>query len=310
MNALGVYIRGVMMGAADIVPGVSGGTVAFITGIYETLLSSIRSVDLEFVRLVLKLDIRAAWEHINGGFLLALVAGIATSIATLARVISWILENHPVPLWAFFFGLILASAQVLMKHVDRWSPRRVVSLLIGAAIAAGIALSPMLNLEVGLAGVFAAGFLAICAMILPGISGSFILVLLGMYGATLGAVKSLDVLFLVVLALGAVCGLLCFSRLLHWLLQRFHESTMALLTGFLFGSLLVVWPWKRVLAWVEGSHGQLKPAQQVPVSPTDYQVFSGQDPQVWLCVGLMLVGFILVWFIDSRWGEPAPVESR
>lgn len=310
MNALGVYIRGVMMGAADIVPGVSGGTVAFITGIYDTLLNSIRSVDLDFIRLVLKLDIRGAWAHINGGFLLALVAGIATSIATLARLISWVLENHPVPLWAFFFGLILASALVLLRHVDSWPLRRVAALVVGVAVAAGIALSPMLNLDVGLPGVFLAGFLAICAMILPGISGSFILVLLGMYGVTLGAVKSLDITFLAVLAAGAVCGLLCFSRLLHWLLQRFHESTMAVLTGFLFGSLLVVWPWKRVLAWVEGSHGQLKPAQQVPVSPADFQVFSGQDPQVWLCLGLMLVGFALVWLIDSRWGEPASAESH
>lgn len=308
MNALGVYIRGVMMGAADIVPGVSGGTVAFITGIYDTLLASIRSVDLQFLQRVLKLDIRGAWEHINGGFLLALFAGIATSIATLARVISWVLENHPVPLWAFFFGLILASALVLVKHVKSWSVGRVLCLLVGIGVAAGIALSPMLNLDFGLPGVFLAGFLAICAMILPGISGSFILVLLGMYGATLGAVKALDISFLLVLAVGAGCGLLCFSRLLHWLLQRFHESTMALLTGFLFGSLLVVWPWKRVLVWVEGSHGQLKPAQQVPVTPADFQVFSGQDPQIWLCVGLMLVGFILVWFIDSRWGEPASTE--
>lgn len=305
MNLLGVYIRGVLMGAADIVPGVSGGTVAFITGIYDTLLASIRSVDLEFARRVLRLDIRGAWEHVNGGFLLALLAGIATSIATLARLISWVLEHHPVPLWAFFFGLIFASALALVRHVKSWPFARVLCLLGGTAVAAAIALSPMLNLEVGLTGVFFAGFLAICAMILPGISGSFILVLLGMYGATLAAVKSLDITYLVVLAGGAVCGLLCFSRLLHWLLHRFHESTMATLTGFLFGSLLVVWPWKRVLAWVEGSHGQLKPAQQVPVSPADFQVFTGQEPQVWLCVGLMLVGFALVWLVDSRWGEPA-----
>ena len=261
-------------------------------------------MDLEFARRVLRLEIRAAWEHVNGGFLLALLAGIATSIATLARVISWILEHHPVPLWAFFFGLIFASALVLVRHVQSWPVGRVLCLLAGVAVAAAIAVSPMADLDVGLPGVFLAGFLAICAMILPGISGSFILVLLGMYGVVLGAVKSLDIVFLLVLAVGAVCGLLFFSRLLHWLLQRFHESTMALLTGFLFGSLLVVWPWKRVLAWVEGSQGQLKPAQQLPVSPADYQVYSGNDPQVWLCVGLMLAGFALVGFIDSRWGEP------
>ena len=309
MNAFGVYLRGMLMGAADIVPGVSGGTMAFITGIYDTLLGSIRAVDLDFVQKVFRLDIRGAWEHVNGGFLLALLAGIATSILTLARGISWVLENHPVPLWAFFFGLILASALVLLRHVEGWNASKGLSLLTGIAIAATIALSPMVNLEFGLPGVFVAGFLAICAMILPGISGSFILVLLGMYGATLAAVKSLDITFLLVLALGAVCGLLCFSRLLHWLLSRFHQGTMALLTGFLFGSLLVVWPWKQVLAWVEGSHGQLKPAQQMPVSPTDFLVATGNEPRVGLCLTLMAVGFALVWLVDTRWGHRAKISA-
>lgn len=305
MGVLGVYLRGMLMGAADIVPGVSGGTMAFITGIYDELLASIRAFDLEFLRRMFRLDIRAAWSHVNGGFLLALLAGIATSILTLAQLISWVLENHPVPLWAFFFGLILASALVLLRQVGRWSAGRCLSLLAGVAIASTIALSPMVDLDFGLPGIFIAGFLAICAMILPGISGSFILVLLGMYGPTLAAVKSLDLGYLSVLALGAGSGLLCFSRLLHWLLQRFHQGTMALLTGFLFGSLLVVWPWKRVLAWVEGSHGQLKPAQQVPVTPVDFQVATGNDPQLGICMALMLVGFVLVWVIDARWGAAA-----
>ena len=294
-----------LMGAADIVPGVSGGTMAFITGIYDTLLSSIRSVDAEFVRRVFKLDMRGAWEHINGGFLLALMAGIVTSIITLARLISWLLENHPVPLWAFFFGLILASALVLLRQVRGWSPARGLCLLTGVIVAATIALAPVVNMHFGLAGVFISGFLAICAMILPGISGSFILVLLGMYGTVLAAVNAIDLLFLGVLATGAVAGLLCFSRLLHFLLHRFHEGTMALLTGFLFGSLLVVWPWKHVLAWVAGSHGQLKPAQQVPVGPVEFTVLTGEPAQVPLCLGLMVLGFVLVWVIDARWGDPA-----
>lgn len=292
-----------LMGAADIVPGVSGGTMAFITGIYDTLLTSIRSVDLTFVRMVLKLDIRGAWEHVNGNFLLALVAGIATSILSLARVISWLLETHPVPLWAFFFGLILASALVLLRQVRGWTVLRGLCLVAGVAIAATIALSTAVNMHFGLLGIFLSGFLAICAMILPGISGSFILVLLGMYGTVLTAVKSLDLGFLLILALGAVCGLLCFSRLLHYLLHRFHEATMALLTGFLFGSLLVVWPWKHVLVWIEGSQGQLKPAQQVPVTPIEFTVLTGQPAQLWLCLGLMLIGFVLVWAIDARWGR-------
>ena len=303
MSSLGVFLRGMLMGAADIVPGVSGGTMAFITGIYDTLLASIRAVDLEFFSRLIKMDIAGAWNHVNGGFLLALLAGIATSILSLARIISWILENHPVALWAFFFGLILASALVLLSEVDRWTPGRVLSLSCGLAIAVFIALSPAKQLDIGLAGVFFSGFLAICAMILPGISGSFILVLLGMYSVVLGALRDFDLVFIVVFALGAGIGLMCFSRLLHWLLARYHQGTMALLTGFLFGSLMVVWPWKRVLSWVEGRHGELKPVQQVPVSPAEFQVYAGADAQLWLCLALMLLGFGLVWFIHSKWGD-------
>ncbi len=307
MSSFGVFLRGLLMGAADIVPGVSGGTMAFITGIYDKLLGSIRAVDLEFVRKVLRFDIRGAWQHVNGGFLLALLLGIAASVMSLARGISWLLENHPVPLWAFFFGLILASAIVLLRQVGRWNVARVMCFVVAAALAVMIALSPVRHVEVGLLGVFLAGFLAICAMILPGISGSFILVLLGMYGAVLAAIKSLDLLFIGVFAVGAAAGLLCFARLLHWLLQRFHQATMAALTGFLFGSLVVVWPWKRVLAWVEGSHGQLKPAQQLPVSPTDFTIYSGQDPQFLLCLAVALLGFFVVWFIHARWGDSPAV---
>lgn len=303
MSFFGVFFRGLLMGAADIVPGVSGGTIAFITGIYDTLIDSIRSVDVAFLSKLVKLDVAGAWTHINGGFLLTLFLGIATSIFSLAQVVSWLLENHPVPLWAFFFGLILASAGVLLVQVHHWTAATILNLIVGILVAVFIALSPVMSVDMGLAGVFLAGFLAICAMILPGISGSFILVLLGMYSTVLMAIKSLDVPFILVFILGAGAGLLCFSRLLHWLLHRFHQATMALLTGFLFGSLTAVWPWKRVLAWIEGSHGQLKPAQQLPVSPTDYQVYTGQEPQLWFCVALMIMGFAVVWVIHARWGS-------
>lgn len=303
MSSLGVFIRGLLMGAADIVPGVSGGTVAFITGIYDRLLNSIRSADLDFFQRLLRLDIAGAWQRVDGGFLLALVAGIATSVLSLARVISWLLAHYPVPLWAAFFGLILASAIVLMREVDRWTPGRMLSLLAGIGIASYIALSPAISLEFGYPGVFLAGFFAICAMILPGISGSFILVLIGMYGTVLAALKGFDIPFIIVFATGAVAGLMTFSRLLYWLLQRFHQGTMALLTGFLFGSLIVVWPWKRVLSWVERSGGELKAAQQVPVTPAQFEMYTGQVPQTGLCVVLALAGFILVWWIHRRWGS-------
>ena len=282
MTSVGIFLRGLLMGAADIVPGVSGGTLAFITGIYDELVETIAGIKLG---------------------LLALLLGIATSIFSLARIISWVLQHYPVPLWAFFFGLILASALVLLRQVGQWNVGRALSLLVGVTVALTIALSPVVSLDGGMMGVFVAGFLAICAMILPGISGSFILVLLGMYGTVLAAVKSLDLAFLAVFAVGAGSGLLCFSRLLYWLLHRYHQGTMALLTGFLFGSLAVVWPWKRVLDWVEGSHGQLKPAQQLPVSPAEFTVATGQEPWVGLCLSLMLLGFLVVWLIDARWGD-------
>ncbi len=303
MGSLGIFLRGLLMGAADIVPGVSGGTMAFITGIYDRLLASIRAFDLHCLRLALKGDLRGCWEHVDGAFLLALLAGIGTSILSLARLISWILEHHPVPLWAFFFGLILASALALVRHVQGWTAGRALALVLGTAVALYIGLSPVIGLDFGLAGVFLSGFIAICAMILPGISGSFILVLLGMYGTVLTAVKGLDIGFLLVFALGAASGLICFSRLLHWLLQRYHEATMALLTGFLAGSLVVVWPWKQTLDWIVDRHGELRPAQQVPVSPTEYLVATGQEPATALCLALMVVGFALVWLVDRRWGQ-------
>lgn len=305
MSSLGIFLRGLLMGAADIVPGVSGGTVAFITGIYDRLLNSIRSVDIDFARRVLRGDITGAWRHVDGGFLLALVAGIAASILSLARVISWLLEHHPVPLWAAFFGLILASAIVLMREVSGWNAARIASLLTGVAIAVYIALSPAVDLDIGYPGVFAAGFLAICAMILPGISGSFILVLLGMYGPVLAALRAFDLAFVAVFASGALAGLMVFSRLLHWLLQRFHQATMALLTGFLYGSLVVVWPWKHTLGWIEGRGGELKPVQQVPVLPAQFEMYTGQDSQVVLCALLALAGFVVVWWIHRRWGVSA-----
>jgi putative membrane protein len=288
------------MGAADIVPGVSGGTMAFITGIYETLLSSIRSFDLQCLRLVLRGDLAAAWRHVNGAFLLPLAAGIAASILSLARLLSWTLEHHPVPLWAFFFGLILASAVLLLGQVRRWTVLRVLILVAGVAVALLIALSPSVTVDVGLLSVFGAGFLAICAMILPGISGAFILVLLGMYAPVLAALRSFDLLFIAVFAAGAASGLLCFSRLLSWLLGRFHCATMALLTGFLLGSLVVVWPWKRVVQWLPGSDGELKAVQLVPVTPQQFPVYSGEQAQLMLCLALMGFGLLLVWFLGRQ----------
>lgn len=303
MHLSAVYLRGLLMGAADIVPGVSGGTMAFITGIYDRLLGALRAFDLHALRLLARRQWRAAWLHVDGTFLLTLLAGILTSVVTMARGITWLLDHYPVPLWAFFFGLILASALVVLRQVSHWRVNQVLALGFGCLSAVAIALSPSLApAEPGLSAVFFSGFVAICAMILPGISGSFILVLLGMYPAILAAVHGFQLDVLLVFALGAGSGLLCFSRFLHWLLQHYHAVTMALLTGFLVGSLLVVWPWKRPLGWVTGSDGEQRPVQQLPVSPQAFAELGG-EPYLGLCILLVAVGFGLVWWVDRRWGK-------
>lgn len=299
MKPAGIVLRGLAMGAADIVPGVSGGTVAFITGIYPRLLRSLRSFDLAALKMVLRGDLAAAWRHVDGAFLAWLLAGIATSILTLAQLFGWLLEHYPEPLWGFFFGLILGSAGMLARQIPGWSGPRVLGLLAGTLVALAIALAPRAGFLPGYPGVFLAGFIAICAMILPGISGSFILLLLGMYAVTLDAIRGFDLVYIAVFGVGAAAGLMCFSRLLDWLLTHFRGATLATLTGFLFGSLAVVWPWKRTLSFVTGRDGEPRPAQQWPVLPGDY---SG-EPMLLLCLGLALVGFGLVLVVDLRWGR-------
>jgi putative membrane protein len=290
----GIFIRGLLMGAADVVPGVSGGTIAFITGIYDRLLGALSAFGLPALRLFLAGRWGEAFRRVDGAFLLVLLAGIATSVATLAHLIGWLLEAHPVLLWAFFFGLIAGSALWLLRRVPHWNGAIALALAGGLAAAAAVSLSPAVRLDGGAAGLFFAGFLAICAMILPGVSGSFILVLLGMYDRVLAAVESFDVVALGLFAAGAACGLLTFSRFLHWLLHRFHGPCMGLLTGFLAGSLLAVWPWKLA---ADGG-------QALPVLPGAWAAAQGAAPQLLPSLLLMIVGAALVWQLERRWGDP------
>ncbi|MEM1403473.1 MAG: DUF368 domain-containing protein [Pseudomonadota bacterium] len=286
----GVFLRGVLMGAADIVPGVSGGTMAFITGIYHRLLAAVSAVDPAFAKLVLARRWREAWIYCDGAFLLTLLGGIAVSVFSLARLITHLLETQPLLVWSLFFGLILGSAVTLTRHVDQWSASAVVGLLLAAAVAAGIAFAPDMALPDSSVSFFFAGFVAICAMILPGVSGSFLLVLLGMYERVLTAIETLDLLQILVFAAGAGSGLLVFSRLLNLLLARYHAITLASLTGFLFGSLTVVWPWKL------GDEGAMQPAM-----PGAYAAELGGS-QLLPCLALMAVGLALVALLESRWG--------
>lgn len=305
-NALMLYIKGIAMGAADVVPGVSGGTIAFITGIYDELLRSISSIPNAAVLLV-RGRVRDAWKAANANFLLILLGGIFTSVLSLAKLISFLLEGHPIPLWSFFFGLILVSVHLVGKEIQRWGMSRIVALLLGVAFAYVITVAaPMQWSDDGLS-LFLAGAIAICAMILPGVSGSFILVLLGLYPVVLAAVKNLDISVLAIFMAGCLVGILSFARLLSWMLDRWRDLTLAFLTGLMVGSLNKVWPWKETLTWRLDSHGERKPVLEQNLSPDGFASLTGQDPQLLLAVMMALAGIVLVlgleWIASRR--QPA-----
>lgn len=289
-----VYIKGIGMGAADIVPGVSGGTIAFITGIYQELIDSIGAIGPKTVSVLFKQGIAAAWKSINGNFLLALMLGILTSVFTLSKLISHLLQNHPVLLWSFFFGLILISAVHVARQIKGWRLSSVLTLVLGAGLAYGITSVSPSEIPFNPLNVFLAGCIAICAMVLPGISGSFILLLMGMYVHIIGAVKSLDVINLGIFAAGCAVGILLFTRFLSWLLHHYLNPTLALLTGFMLGSLNKIWPWKQTISTRINSHGEQVPLQQVNVTPEQFFTMTGQDPQLLFSLALMAFAVVIV----------------
>ncbi|MFZ3203351.1 MAG: DUF368 domain-containing protein [Pseudomonas sp.] len=288
-----LFAKGIAMGAADVVPGVSGGTVAFISGIYDELLRSIASVPAAF-GMLLRGRFLAAWQAANATFLLVLLAGILTSVLSLARVITFLLAVHPIPVWSFFFGLILVSSHLVAREIQRWNWSRFVSFVMGAAFAYWITVASPVQWGTDSLSIFFAGSIAICAMILPGISGSFILLLLGLYPFILGAVKGLDINVLMLFASGCLVGIVSFAGLLRWLLVRWRDLTLALLTGLMLGSLNKLWPWKETLTWHADSHGQQVPLLQANLLPGRFAEVSGQDPQLLLAILLALGGVLLV----------------
>jgi len=243
-----ITAKGLAMGAADAVPGVSGGTIAFISGIYEELISSISNINLSLFKTLKVKGISAFWKQLNGNFLIALVSGIAISFVTFIRIAKYLIENHPILIWAFFFGLIIASILYIGKQIRTWNFKIVISILIGAVLAYYITTIPSLASNDNPFFLFFAGAIAICAMILPGISGSFILVILGAYKTLSDAVHDMDVKKLSLFILGAFIGLLSFSRVLKWLYKHYENTTLAVLTGFIVGSLNKVWPWKETIS--------------------------------------------------------------
>lgn len=298
-NYLLLALRGCAMGAADVVPGVSGGTIAFITGIYEELIHSVKSIDAEALKWLFTLKWKAFWKKINGKFLISVVAGIAISIFSLARLMTWLLEHHPIYIWSFFFGLIIASSLLVAREIKQWNPVSVIALLAGTGIAYAITVMTPAETPDAWWFILLSGAIAICAMILPGISGAFILLLMGKYTYILGAVSRLDIGVLLLFVIGAVIGIVSFSHLLSWLLKNHHAPTISLLTGFMLGSLNKVWPWKETLQTYVNSHGVEKALVESNVSPCRFGELTQSDPMLWEAVLMCVAGFALIYGMEA-----------
>lgn len=282
-----LMLKGMGMGAADVVPGVSGGTIAFIAGIYDELINSIKSINRESLTMLFTGKFKAFAKKINAPFLLALISGIAISVFSLAKLITWLLTEQPILIWAFFFGLVLASTWFVMKDIREWDVKTIPTFIAGAAIAYYITVATPADTPSNLLFIFCCGAIAICAMILPGISGSFILVLLGKYFYIMDAVKTFDIVILAVFGAGAFIGITTFSRVLSFTLRRFRNMTLAMLTGFMLGSLNKVWPWKETT--------------EMTINGETFAAESNILPNVYVAeaIGLMAIGFASVYILEK-----------
>ena len=308
MSKISIFLKGMAMGAADVVPGVSGGTIAFITGIYDTLLESIRRVNPSLFGIIRKSGVKAAFEHINGTFLILLFGGILTSIFSLARIITWLLHTHPIPIWSFFFGLIIVSVKHMFNQVEHWRVNRFIAVLAGACFAYGITVLNPQSIEPTTVNILLSGAIAICAMILPGISGSFILLLLGMYAPILAAAKGLDLMTLATFASGCVLGLLTFSHLLSWVLRNYRDIALTFLTGLMIGTLGKIWPWKQTLSWRINSSGEQVPLLEQNLSPLSFEQITGQPAQLGYAIAAMVLAFVLIWGLE-KYAEKMPQSA-
>lgn len=294
-----LFLKGIGMGSADVVPGVSGGTIAFITGIYEELLNSIKQFDRQAVQLLFRRQFADLWKHVNGRFLATLLSGIGLSVITLAKLIHYLLEHNPIQLWSFFFGLIIISALMVSREVKKWDWKVIISWIAGIVAAFVITGATPANTPENYFFIFISGAIAICAMILPGISGSFILLILGKYEFIIGAVKDLDIGVIVVFALGCVVGLLSFARFVSWLLSKYHDVTVGVLAGFMIGSLNKIWPWKETLSYFTNSKGELVPLVQHNIMPTEYLAKTNHNPLMLQALLFAALGILLVVAIEK-----------
>lgn len=301
-----VAVKGACMGAADVIPGVSGGTIAFIMGIYDEFVGSLASINGEAVKLLLKGRFAAFWKHINGSFLLSLVVGIGVSIIALAGLMQMLLSDFPIQTWAFFFGLIVASSMFIIRGISGWKLREGLLLVFGIILGAVICtLSPTQTPD-DLWFIFLSGALAICAMVLPGISGSFILLILGKYKYIMGCISDLvagvnfgqNLLILGVFGCGVVIGILAFSRFLHWLLARWQKETMIVLAGFIIGSLVKIWPWSNAEAIVLSQFPELAAIGETLPAEVVGQYMASADLHIGGAILFALIGFCLVTGIE------------
>lgn len=286
------------MGAADIVPGVSGGSIALIAGIYPRLLDSINSFNLANLHLLKDLEVKKFYKAVNGTFLLSLLLGILTSVFLLSRLITYLMEEYPIPLWSFFCGLILVSAFFILKNIKRWNLGVILTLILGTALAWWVTNLPPTTTSDAYWFTFLAGAIAICAMILPGISGSFILLILGKYETILKAVSESDLLTLLIFASGCVVGILSFSRVISYLLKKYYSVTIGLLSGFMLGSVNELWPWKIVTSWRTSSSGEQKPFLTENILPTEYLEKVGEQPLILSALLAFLGGIGIVLLIE------------
>ena len=308
-NHIPNILKGAAMGIAEVIPGVSGGTIAFITGIYEQLINTIKAFGPSLFTTLKKDGLAGVWEAINGTFLVALLAGMALGVVARVFGITYLLDNYPVLVWAFFFGFIIASAIYIGKQLTHWGAKEIIALILGAIIAYGITMITPVEGTTALPIVFLSGAIAISALILPGISGSFILLLLGMYTIIVPtvktALKTLDpssLLIVGVFALGCITGLMTFSRVLSWTFKHYKNTTLALLTGFMIGSLNKIWPWRIPTEWVRDANGEYllkdgvrKVLTEANVMPWEYN----QEPYTIAAIVLIIVGFVAVFGLEK-----------
>ncbi|MDC1070845.1 DUF368 domain-containing protein [Acidimicrobiia bacterium] len=290
-----LYLKGIGMGAADIVPGVSGGTIALITGIYEELISSIKNINPRLIKTLFKKGVKEFWIELNGTFFIILLSGIATSVILLVQIIVFLLDSHEFKIWGFFFGLIIASAYIILKDIQTLDINKVCIVILGIAIAASVVLSDTTTLPNTDIYIFFTGSIAITAMILPGISGSFILLLLSKYEFIINAIKDFDIRIILVFGLGCIFGLLIFSRFLHFLFQNYKDNLLALLSGFLIGSLLKVWPFRQTVKTITNSDGIEDAVITQPVLPTSQDIES-----IAMFIIFSISGYLLINFIQKK----------